>query len=192
MRVPNGLGWILLAFCLGMPALLAAFSPLLEWRGPVYTAAGFAGILAYSFMLWQPLLMAGHWPPIKRRYARLLHRAVGAGVILLVAVHVLGLYLISPMDVLDVLSFRSPTPFGLWGAIALYILLVLGFVVLFKRKIPLARWRFLHLSLASILSLTTILHVLPIEGTMESISKWILAAALLAALTRVVFRSHKS
>lgn len=41
---------------MGVPIAVAAFSPLLEWRGPVYIAAGFAGILGMALILAQPLL----------------------------------------------------------------------------------------------------------------------------------------
>ena len=39
---------------------------------------------------------------------------------LTVIVHVAGLWLTSPPDVIDVLLFRSPTPFSAWGAIAMW------------------------------------------------------------------------
>src|SRR5262245_4367706 len=45
-----------------VPIAAAAASPLLEWRGPVYILAGFAGMIALGFMLVQPLLIAGYLP----------------------------------------------------------------------------------------------------------------------------------
>ena len=49
--------WALLAAAVFVPIAAAAASPLLEWRGPVYILAGFAGIIALGFMLVQPLLI---------------------------------------------------------------------------------------------------------------------------------------
>ena len=43
--------WALLAAAIGVPLALAATSELLEWRGPVYIVAGFAGIIALALLL---------------------------------------------------------------------------------------------------------------------------------------------
>ncbi len=54
--------WALLAAAIFVPIAAAAASPLLEWRGPVYIVAGFAGIIALGLMLVQPLLIGGYLP----------------------------------------------------------------------------------------------------------------------------------
>ena len=47
----NGvLSWIGLAIAVAVPIVAAAKSPLLEWREPVYIAAGFAGVIAMSLI----------------------------------------------------------------------------------------------------------------------------------------------
>jgi hypothetical protein len=50
--------WAALAVAICVPIAVAAASPLLEWRGPVYILGGFAGIIALGLLLVQPLLMA--------------------------------------------------------------------------------------------------------------------------------------
>ena len=52
--------WAVVAIAVVMPMAIAAASPLLAWRDPVYIAAGFAGILAMVLLLFQPLLAAGY------------------------------------------------------------------------------------------------------------------------------------
>ena len=47
--------WGALALLLGWPLAVAATSPLLEWRQPVYVAAGLAGVAGLCLLLVQPL-----------------------------------------------------------------------------------------------------------------------------------------
>ena len=58
------LAWAALARAVAAPLVEASRSPLLEWRGPVYVAAGFAGIVALALLLIQPLLVAGALPGV--------------------------------------------------------------------------------------------------------------------------------
>jgi len=62
--------WGALAAAVLLPLAVAATSPLLEWRGPVYIAAGFAGVLGLGLLLVQPLLAAGFLPGLTVRRAR--------------------------------------------------------------------------------------------------------------------------
>ncbi|MEP6193491.1 MAG: hypothetical protein ABJ231_06345 [Nitratireductor sp.] len=73
-------------------------SPLLQWHQPIYIAGGFAGIVALATMLCQPLLMGGYLPGLPARQGKSVHRVVGTVVVLLVVVHVAGLWITSPPD----------------------------------------------------------------------------------------------
>lgn len=162
-------------------------SPLLQWRGPIYIAAGFAGIFAFCLILLQPLFISGDLPTTTPRQARKYHRMIGIGIVFFIVVHVAGLYWVSPMDVMDVLLFRSPTPFGLWGAIGFYALFALSLVLLFKGRLSLKTWQQAHLTLAALIAITSILHAIQIEGTMETVSKWLVSLFILGAIARLLW-----
>jgi hypothetical protein len=112
--------WARLAVALVAPVAIAATSPLLAWRQPVYIAAGFAGVVAMGLLLLQPLLAGGYLPGLGTRVGRLAHRRVGVALVAAVVLHVAGLWITSPPDVVDALLFRSPTPFSAWGVVAMW------------------------------------------------------------------------
>ena len=56
--------WIALTVVVAIPIIAATMSPQLAWRSPVYIAAGFAGIVAMSLLLIQPLLAGGSLPAL--------------------------------------------------------------------------------------------------------------------------------
>ena len=181
MRRP--LIWLGAALCV-IPALwVAATSPLLEWRGPVYIIAGFAGVLGLAVLLMQPLMMGG----VARRGA-VLHRWLGAGLVALILVHVGGLWLTSPPDVVDALLFRSPTPFSVWGVIAMWAALAAAGLALVRRRVPLLVWRAGHTALVVVVVAGTVTHALLIEGTMGPVTKVVLGAAVIAATVWVIAR----
>ncbi|MEL7174650.1 MAG: hypothetical protein AAFN05_17005, partial [Pseudomonadota bacterium] len=62
--------WAVLAAALIVPVAVAATSPLLAWREPVYIAAGFAGVVTLGLLLLQPLLAGGYLPGVSTRFAR--------------------------------------------------------------------------------------------------------------------------
>jgi MFS family permease len=112
--------WALLAAAIFVPIAAAAASPLLAWRGPVYILAGFAGIIALGVMLFQPLLIGGYLPGLSGRIARRAHHWIGGALVVAVVIHVGGLWITSPPDMVDALLFSSPTRFwphcaGDWG-----------------------------------------------------------------------------
>ena len=74
--------WAVVVLALVVPVVAAAFSPLLQWRGPIYVAAGFAGIVAMALMLLQPLMAARLLPGITAHRSRRLHRRIGVFLIL--------------------------------------------------------------------------------------------------------------
>ncbi|WP_108663209.1 ferric reductase-like transmembrane domain-containing protein [Acuticoccus kandeliae] len=182
------LTWAALGAALVVPVAVAAASPLLAWRDPIYIAAGFAGVVGMGFLLLQPLLADGLLPGISPRRGRRIHGWVGAALTAAVAIHVLGLALTSPPDVLDALLFRSPTPFSVWGVIAMWAVLAAALLALLRRRLRLrpALWRLWHVSLAVVIAVGSVVHAMLIEGTMGMVSKAALCALVLAAVAKVV------
>ncbi len=180
--------WAVLAIVIAVPLVAAAFSPLFAWRQPVYIAAGFAGILAMAFLLLQPLLAGGTLPGLSMARGRRLHRWLGMALVAAVVAHVGGLWITSPPDVVDVLLFRSPTPFALWGVIALWAVLLAALIAALRTSLALRprTWRRIHTTLALITVIASVVHALLIEGTMETVSKVLLCAAAVGATVKVI------
>ncbi|WP_316015459.1 ferric reductase-like transmembrane domain-containing protein [Roseobacter sp. HKCCA0434] len=175
--------WIGLAAVLLGPLVVAATSPLLQWRGPAYVVAGFAGIAAMALMVLQPLAIRDRLPGLRPLTSRRLHRWTGAAITLGVLIHVAGLWITSPPDVIDALTFTSPTPFAPWGVVAMWAILISALLAVLRLRGHLRwrRWRALHVPLALTAVTGTAVHALLITGTMAVWTKWVLAAALLAA-----------
>ena len=165
--------WGGLAIALIVPLIAAGFSEQLAWRSPVYIGAGFAGITAMALLLLQPLLAGSFLPGLSARSALKVHRIIGSLLVASIIVHVIGLYITSAPDVIDALLFRSPTPFSLWGVIAMWTVFGTAILALLKRKLRIRPrvWRFSHMVLAIITIAGSIAHALLIEGTMETVSK---------------------
>lgn len=180
--------WAVLAIVIVVSLAEAAFSPLLAWRQPVYIAAGFAGVLAMAFLLLQPLLAGGYLPGLAGERGQRLHRWIGIALVIAVAVHVGGLAITSPPDVVDVLLFRSPTPFALWGVIALWAVLLAALIAALRTSLALRprTWRRIHTTLALITVIASVAHAVLIEGTMETVSKVLLCAAAVGATAKVI------
>ncbi len=104
--------WAALAAVIGVPIVAAAMSPQLEWRGPVYIIAGFAGIVALGLVLVQPLLIGGYLPGLQAWRGRRVHHWIGGTLVAAIVIHVAGLWITSPPDMIDALTFTSPTPFS--------------------------------------------------------------------------------
>ncbi|PIL22008.1 hypothetical protein P775_01540 [Puniceibacterium antarcticum] len=164
-----------------IPVLLAANSPLLGYRGVAYIIGGFAGIICLSILLVQPLLPAGYLPGVTAATGRWLHRWTGTAIVSCVTLHVGGLYITSPPDTLDALFLVSPTPFSVYGVIALWALLITALLVALRRRLPvgLRVWRLLHNALALVAVLATVIHAVQIDGAMEPLSKTILCGAVM-------------
>lgn len=180
--------WAALLAITLVPALLAAQSPLLAWRDAIYVTAGFAGIAALGLMLFQPLLAAGRLPGVALPRSRRLHRWIGVAVLAAVVIHVGGLWITSPPDVIDALLFTSPTPFSAWGVIAMWALVATALIAAMRRRFRqnLRLWRALHTLLACIIVAGTVIHTVQIIGTMETLSKLALCAAVVLALIKAV------
>lgn len=188
MRLRAVLIWVALAGIVLVPLVAAAQSPLLQWRQPVYIAAGFAGIFALVLLLLQPLLAGGYLPGLAAPRGRVLHRWTGALLVLVVIVHVAGLWITSPPDVVDALLFRSPTPFSVWGVLAMWAVFLSALLALFRRKLRVRprTWRLAHTAFALVIVAGTVIHALLIEGTMETTSKVALCALAIVAFLKVV------
>lgn len=180
--------WVALAVAVIAPVAIAATSPLLAWRDPVYIVAGFAGAVAMALLLVQPLLAAGYLPGLRARRGRYVHFRVGIGLLVAVVVHVLGLWLTSPPDVIDALLFRSPTPFSAWGVVAMWAVLATALLATLRRRLHLKPkfWRRCHLGLAVIAVSGSVVHAMLIEGTMGTASKAGLCVLVLAATAMVI------
>ena len=178
--------WAVLATVLGVPIVLAAFSPQLEWRDPIYITAGFAGIFTLGLLLVQPALIAGFLPGLSAYRARRVHHWIGGAVVLLIIVHVAGLWITSPPDMIDALTFTSPTPFSPFGVIAMWAIFAVAVLAFFRRRLGLRTWRIVHMSLAAVIVIGSAAHAMLIEGTMETMSKAALCALVLAAAVKVM------
>lgn len=167
-----------------VPLFIAAQSPLLAWRDPIYVVAGFAGIVGLALLFVQPLLAQGVLPAVPFLLSRMAHRWGGALLLLAVVVHIGGLWITSPPDVVDVLLLRSPTPFSLWAFIAMWGVFAAALIAALRRKLRLGPrvWRRIHLTLAGMTVISSVVHAILIEGTMGQISKALLCAMVLAAL----------
>jgi len=178
--------WVALAAAIGVPLAAAAMSPQLEWRGPVYIAAGFAGIVALGVMLVQPLLIGGYLPGLPARLGRRVHHWTGAALVAAVVVHVAGLWITSPPDMIDALTFTSPTPFSPFGVIAMWAIFPVALLAALRRRLRLRTWRIAHMLLAIVIVAASVVHGILIEGTMETVTKAALCALVLAATIKVM------
>lgn len=180
--------WAALAAALAVPFVVAAASPLLAWRDPIYIAAGLAGVVALGLLLLQPLLAGGYLPGLRLRLGRRLHAWVGAVLVVAVAVHVGALWLTSPPDVVDALLLRSPTAFSAWGVVAMWAVFAAALLAALRRRLRLRPmvWRLCHVSLAMVVVLGSVVHALLIDGTMGMVSKAALCALVIAAAAKVI------
>lgn len=177
--------WVGVLVAAAVPIAVAATSPLLAWRDPVYIASGFAGVIAMVLVLFQPLLAGGYLPGLP---GRRVHRWVGSVLVLMVAAHVVGLWLTSPPDVIDALLFDSPTPFSIWGVAAMWAAFAAALLAVLRRPLHLRPrvWRIGHTALVVVVAIGSVVHALLIEGTMGPVSKAVLCALVLAATTKVL------
>ncbi|WP_339030201.1 ferric reductase-like transmembrane domain-containing protein [Bradyrhizobium symbiodeficiens] len=180
--------WVAIALATGVPVALAATSEQLAWRGPVYILAGFAGIIALGLVLVQPLLIGGYLPPLSAYRGRRVHRWIGGALVLAVVIHVAGLWITSPPDMIDALTYTSPTPFSPFGVTAMWAIFIVALLASLRRRLGLRprTWRFLHMPLAIVIVAGSVVHCLLIEGTMETISKAVLCALVLAVTAKVM------
>lgn len=189
MKLTKGiLIWSGLVAAVCVPIAAAAASPLLEWRDPVYILACFAGIASLSLVLVLPLLIGGFLPGLKGYLGRRAHFWTGAALLVTLVVHVVSLWITSPPDTIDALVFASPTPFSLWGVIAMWAIFAAAILAALRRRSGLAprTWRIAHVTLAVVIVTGSAVHGMLVEGVMESASKAVLCALVFAAAIKAV------
>jgi predicted ferric reductase len=180
--------WAALAAAICGPIAAAAASPLLQWRGPVYIIAGFAGIAALGLVLVQPLLIGGYLPGLQAYRGRRVHQWIGGALVAAIVIHVVGLWITSPPDMIDALTFTSPTPFSPFGVVAMWAIFAVALLAALRRRLGLRlrTWRIAHTLLAIFIALGSVAHAVLIEGTMETVTKMALCALVIAAATKVL------
>lgn len=180
--------WAAVAAAILAPLAVAAASPLLAWREPVYVVAGFAGVVAMALVFLQPLLAAGALPGLPAPRGRRVHAFTGAALIVALFVHVGGLWITSPLDVIDALTFASPTPFSVWGVVAMWAAFAAAGLAALRKPLRLKPkvWRLGHTALVAIVLFGGVIHALLIEGTMGEVTKWALCALAVAAFVKAV------
>ena len=188
------MAWVALGCAIGIPLAAAAASPLLAWRDSVYIVAGFAGVIALGLLMVQPLLIGGNMPGLSVLSSRRAHWWTGVILVGAVVVHVAGLWLTSPPDVIDALLFVSPTLFSPWGVIAMWAVFATAMLALLRRRLKVRprTWRIAHLMFAVVIVVGSVVHALLVQGTMEFFSKLALCIAALVATVRVVSDVRRS
>src|ERR1044072_7123590 len=180
--------WAALVAAICVPIALAATSELLAYRGPVYILAGFTGMIALGLLLCRPLRIGGYLPGLPGYRGRRAHYWIGAALVVAVVVHVAGLWITSPPDMIDALTFTSPTPFSPFGVIAMWAIFAVAFLAGFRRRLGLAprTWRIAHMLLAVVIVVGGVVHAIFVEGTMEMMSKAALCALVVLAAIKVM------
>lgn len=180
--------WAALAAAICVPIALAAASPLLAWRDPLYILACFAGIIALGLVLVQPLLIGGYLPGLSAYRGRRTHHWIGGALAVAIIVHVGGLWITSPPDMIDALLFTSPTPFSPFGVIAMWAIFAVALLAMLRRRLGLRPriWRMVHVPLAIVIVAGSAIHGMLVEGTMETVSKAALCALVLGATIKVI------
>lgn len=178
----------MLAIAVAVPIALAAASPLLAWRDGVYVASSSAGILALALLLVQPLLAGGYLPALRARRGRRVHGFLGIALVALIILHVAGLWLTSAPDVIDALLFASPTPFSVWGVVAMWAALATAALAAFRTRLRMAPriWRIGHTALALVIVIGSVVHAWLVDGTMEPLSKAAFGILVLLATAKVI------
>ncbi len=178
--------WAVLAAAIGVPIAFAMTSDQLAGRDPLYILAGFAGIIALGLTLVQPLLIAGYLPGLSAYRGRRAHHWIGGALVVAVLVHVAGLWITSPPDMIDALLFTSPTPFSPFGVIAMWAIFTVALLAVIRRRLGPRTWRIAHMSLAAVIVTGSVVHGMLVEGTMETMSKTALCTLVLAAAIKVM------
>jgi hypothetical protein len=144
--------------------------------------------VALGLVLVQPLLIAGYLPGLPALHGRRAHHWIGGALVAAVVVHVGGLWITSPPDMIDALTFTSPTPFSPWGVTAMWAIFAVALLAALRRRLGLRprTWRTVHMLLALVIVVGAVVHGMLIEGTMETVSKAALCVLVLVATIKVM------
>lgn len=195
MQSPVGvLIWIGVTTVATVPLIAALMSPLLEWRQPTYIIAGASGVIALALLLYQPMLAYRWLPGLTQTRSRKIHRRIGICIVLFVVLHVAGLWLTSPPDVVDALLFRSPTSFSPWGVVSMWALFVSMVFVGLRRRLTLraSTWQLVHRLFGAIIVVGAVVHTLLVDGTMEIFTKLLLCTAVILATLAALLRRFRN
>src|SRR6476619_937100 len=145
--------WAALIVVICVPIAFAATSDLLAYRGPIYILAGFAGIIGLGLLLVQPLMIGGYLPGPSAYRARRAHHWIGGALVVAVVIHVVGLWITSPPDMIDALTYASPTPFSPFGVTAMWAIFIVAFLASLRARWGWRprTWRFVHMPLAIVI-----------------------------------------
>lgn len=182
--------WCTIAGAIAASLVVAASSEYLQYRDPIHVAAGFAGAIALALLLVQPLLAAGLLPGLPMQAGRQIHRWTGVALLVAVAVHVVGLWITSPPDMVDALTFAAPTAFSAFGVVAMWALIVAALLAGVRRKLSLRPqvWRIAHSIAASVVVVGSLAHAILIEGTMGTVSKTLVCGLAVGAWALTIGR----
>ena len=186
MRLKGTLIWAALVGAVCVPMAFAATSDLIAYRGPVYILACFTGMVALGLTLVQPLMIAGYLPGPSAYRARRIHHWTGGALAIALVIHVAGLWITSPPDMIDALLYTSPTPFSPFGVTAMWAIFAVALLATIRLRLGLRRWRIVHMSLAAVIVLGSVIHVMLVEGTMETVSKAALCVLVVVAAAKVM------
>lgn len=181
----RSLAWLCVLMVAAVPVVLASASPLQRGREVLWIIGGMAGVLAFSLLFVQPLLMLTAPRLLAPASGLRWHRRVGLAVMAMVVLHVGALYLYSPEDVADALLLVSPTPFSVYGVLGLGALVTTAALAAARRFTPLGAvplWRMVHSLLAVVIVGAGAVHAMLIEGAMEERSKLAVCVAAIAAV----------
>jgi predicted ferric reductase len=180
--------WLLIGAVVAVPVIVAAASPLQASRDEIWVLGGMSGVVALALLFLQPVLI-GRFRLLKGLQERRWHRWIGAAIVMLVAIHIGGLYVTSPEDITDALLLVSPTPFALYGVIGLAGVILTTALALFRKRLADGVWQIAHTILAVAIVGGSVVHALLIEGAMGETTKLVLCLFLVAATTGVVLKS---
>ena len=180
--------WCVFASVVSVPVFIAATSPLLNGREGVYIVGGMAGVVGLALLLVQPLLASGYLPAISTLQERRWHRRIGIVLVASVALHIFGLYLTSPDDLTDALLLVAPTPFSVYGVLAMWGLILTVILVAIRTRLSVNHnmWKVMHNVISIVVVLASVTHALMIEGAMSFRSKLILCICIVGATVIVI------
>ena len=135
-------------------------SAQLEWRGPVYILAGFAGIVALGLVLVQPLLIGGYLPGLSGLPGRRAHLWIGGALVVAIVIHVARPLDHQPARHDRRAAFASPTPFSPFGVIAMWAIFAVALLAALRRRLGLRprTWRIVHIPLAIVIVACSVVH----------------------------------
>ena len=139
------------------------------------------------FFLFESTTKVGlprYLPGLSAYRGRRVHHWTGGALVVAVVVHVGGLWITSPPDMIDALLFASPTPFSPFGVIAMWAIFAVALLALLR--LGLRTWRIAHMSLAVVVVAGGVVHAMLVEGPMETISKAALCALVFGAAIKVM------